>query len=144
MLKNTRLKIERMLRERGFQSETARMLLTVQIITAVFSMIAGLLLLPLTKWAFAFGVGACLATIGFWNLCRISQTYITMHFDRRIWLQLFIRFNLRLAFTGAVLFTALVILRLPLFPLIAGLAISMVCVLAWGLNKAVSKPIKES
>jgi hypothetical protein len=137
-------KTENILQARGFESEAARTLLGIQILAATAAMGVGLLALPLTIWPLAFGIGAGVAACSFWQLCRITQAFILQKFTRQLWLRLFLRFNLRLVLTGGVLFLAIISLSLPLLPLLVGLAISMICVMAWGVNRAVSKPIKES
>ena len=135
-------KMETALHRRGFVSADIRRLLALQILVSGTGLILGLAALPFTPRIFYFAVGAVLSVGNFWHLARFGQAHIRREFSAVIGIKLYLGFLLRLLITGLTLFILLGPLGAPPAPPLAGLAISIVVTIVWGVARTFRKPVE--
>lgn len=139
MIQKVRHSVESALYRRGFRQADVRRLVALQIMLA-----AGLsLLFAFTGvWGAAFAAGALIATVNFYALARFAQ--VAIHVPQGAAGAQVMRFFLRLAGTGLVLYGLIIWLRVPLSGLLAGLTTVVVTALAWSATRYSGQKVKEA
>lgn len=139
-----RQRIEKVLLVRGVVSPGARQLLCTQLLLTDISLALGVACAWFTLWPLAFGLGAAIALHNFWHLVRFAQAHILREFGVKAGARLIFGSNFRLVLTGIALYLLIVVCRVPVFPLIAGLSSVIVGITLWGFSKLQQTPIKET
>lgn len=134
--------LEKLLWKRGIQDETLREILVWQITAALLSLAAGGALWPLHPagaWLFWFGFGAFLSTWNFYALIKFIPKAISHGWSKNNLMGLLLHTNMRLLFTGILLYMALVWFKGSLSAILLGLAVLLVGMTAGGLKKALKR-----
>ncbi|SBV97502.1 putative ATP synthase I chain [uncultured delta proteobacterium] len=144
MLQKSRDTVERYLRNRGFTSPDSRRIVADQVLLTAAACIAGVLVLPLTAWGLAFGLGTLLATINLWQIARFAHWSVTRRFTGRLAVIGFCAFLFRFAGTGFVLYLLLIPARMPVIPLVAGLSSLVVWLSVMRFSRPAGHSCKEA
>ena len=135
--------LEKALWRRGVQDPTLREILCWQIAVTVIGLIGGgllWLLHPAGRWLFWFGFGALLSAWNFYALIKFVPKAISGGWSKRNLIALLVHTNMRLLFTGILLYMALVPFKGSISAVLSGLAVLLVGMTAGGLKKALKKP----
>ncbi len=135
--------LEKQLWRRGIQEGILREILCWQFAITGISLLAGGLLWPfhpLGAWIFWFGFGALLSAWNFYALIKFVPKVISDGWSTKNLIVLLVHTNMRLLFTGILLYMTLVWFKGPISALLAGLAVLLVGMTAGGLKKAMHKP----
>ncbi|WP_294624880.1 hypothetical protein [uncultured Bilophila sp.] len=135
--------LEKALWKRGIHDETLRQVLVWQIAAVLFTLTLGGALWafhPVGKWLFWFGFGALLSAWNFYALIKFVPKIISNGWSKNNLMGLLIHTNMRLLFTGILLYMALVWWQGPLSAILSGLAALLVGMTAVGLKKTMKKP----
>lgn len=143
-LASLRHALERRLYGLGFTMPVARHLLCTQVLVAAFGLLAGLLLLWLTLWPLAFGLGALIMTYSLWHIIRFAQVAVQQRFSAALGIRLGLGFSARLLLIGVALFALIALLKVPVVPLLLGLTSAVAGIVLWGIAKSSRKPVKEA
>jgi len=135
--------LDRGLYRAGFVHRDARRLILGQLVLAVCSSAAALLLSWGGLWGKAFAVGAALATVNFWWLARFGQHALSNAVGlagRTI-----VGSTLRLVGTTVVLYVLIVTVEAPVWAVLAGVSTVLATLVSWGVLKgAGSNRAKEA
>ena len=136
--------LEKRLWRSGVQDPTLREILCWQIGVVALSLIFGAALWPFHPagaWIFWFGFGALLSAWNFFALIKFVPKVISAGWSKSSLFALLLRTNMRLLFTGILLYMVLVWLKGPISAVLLGLGVLLVGMTAGGLKKALKKPI---
>lgn len=134
--------LEKKLWRSGVQDPTIREILCWQISVIGLSLFSGALLWPFHPagaWIFWFGFGALLSAWNFFALIKFVPRVITAGWSKSSLFALLFRTNMRLLFTGILLYIGLVWFKGPISAVLLGLAVLLVGMTAGGLKKALKK-----
>jgi len=135
--------IGRMLARVGFHHPEGRTLLRDQIMMALVTSLAALVLSQGGAWGVAWGCGAALITVNFWWMVRFAQGLLASTAGAVG--GSFFRFFARLGITGVGLYLMIVEAGWPVWAVLAGMSTVMVTILVWGALKwAGSNSAKEA
>ena len=137
------LALEKALWRRGVLDPTLREILCRQIAVCVVCLIGGGAIWPFHpagRWLFWFGFGALLSAWNFYALIKFVPKAISGGWSKKNLIALLVHTNMRLLFTGILLYTALVSFKGPISAVLSGLAVLLVGMTAGGLKKALKKP----
>lgn len=135
--------LEKRLWKRGIHDETLREVLAWQITVTILALSAGGALWafhPAGRWLFWFGFGALLSAWNFYALIKFVPKIISDGWSKNNLVGLLLHTNMRLLFTGILLYMALVWWQGPLSAILLGLAALLAGMTAAGLKKAIRKP----
>ncbi len=135
--------LEKRLWQRGILDGTLREILCWQILATLSSLLCGAALWPFHPagaWIFWFGFGALLSAWNFYALIKFVPKVISDGWGTKNLIALLVHTNMRLLFTGILLYTTLVWFKAPLSALLAGLAVLLVGMTAGALKKALGRP----
>lgn len=139
-----RQNLDRRLYRKGFASSEVRQFLGMQILLTATGLLLGIVLAWFTLWPLVFGAGAAITTYSLWHIARFAQAHIQQEFSRALAIRLFFGFICRLVVISIVLFVLVVLLKVPVAPLLAGLTSTVVSISLWGLSRFSRKPVKEA
>lgn len=91
---------------------------------------------PIGGWIFWFGFGALLSAWNFYALIKVVPKVISDGWNTKNLIVLLVHTNMRLLFTGILLYISLVWFKGPISALLTGLAVLLVGMTAGGLKKA--------
>lgn len=134
--------LEKFLWKHGIADESLREILVWQITAACLSLTAGGALWPFHPagaWLFWFGFGALLSTWNFYALIKFIPKIISHGWSKINLIGLLLHTNMRLLFTGILLYMALVWFKGSLSAILLGLAVLLVGMTAGGLKKALKR-----
>ncbi|MFQ8890407.1 MAG: hypothetical protein ACLR7Z_20620 [Bilophila wadsworthia] len=100
-----------------------------------------LALSPAGAWIFWFGFGALLSAWNFFALIKFVPKVISAGWSKSSLFALLLRTNMRLLFTGILLYMVLVWFKGSISAVLLGLAVLLVGMTAGGLKKALKKPV---
>ena len=135
--------LEKALWRRGVQDSTLREILCWQLAVTGICLIGGGLLWflhPLGRWLFWFGFGALLSAWNFYALIKFVPKAISGGWSKKNLIARLVHTNMRLLFTGILLYMALVPFKGSISAVLSGLAVLLVGMTAGGLKKALKKP----
>ena len=144
MLRTIRLEIEKRLRNRGIVSPDMRRVLSGQLLFTVAALVAGCLLLSVSVWPLAFGLGTLIAAVNLWCLARFVVRSVGRPYSPALGFVSFCTFLARFALTGIVLYLLLVRLHIPVVPLLAGLSTVVVGLAFRGAARLTGSTFKEA
>ena len=124
--------LEKALWRRGVQDSTLREILCWQLAVTGICLIGGGL--------FWFGFGALLSAWNFYALIKFVPKAISGGWSKKNLIALLVHTNMRLLFTGILLYMALVPFKGSISAVLSGLAVLLVGMTAGGLKKALKKP----
>ncbi|MEG2139310.1 MAG: hypothetical protein RRY20_00795 [Bilophila sp.] len=135
--------LEGWLWRRGIRDETLRKILRGQLVITLLTLGLGALLWlwfePVGRWLFWFGTGSALSAWNFYFLIKYIQRIIQAGWSKSALVGLLIHTNLRLLFTGVLLYTAIVWCKAILSALIPGLTVLFAGILVVSLEKALKR-----
>ena len=126
------------------QDPTIREILCWQISVIALSLLFGAVLWPFHPagaWSFWFGFGALLSAWNFFALIKFVPKVISAGWSKSSLFALLLRTNMRLLFTGILLYMVLVWFKGSISAVLLGLAVLLVGMTAGGLKKALKKPV---
>ena len=121
-----------------------REILCWQISVIALSLLFGAVLWPFHPagaWIFWFGFGALLSAWNFFALIKFVPKVISAGWSKSSLFALLLRTNMRLLFTGILLYMVLVWFKGSISAVLLGLAVLLVGMTAGGLKKALKKPV---
>ena len=124
--------LEKRLWRSGVQDPTIREILCWQISVIALSLLFGAVL-----WRF----GALLSAWNFFALIKFVPKVISAGWSKSSLFALLLRTNMRLLFTGILLYMVLVWFKGSISAVLLGLAVLLVGMTAGGLKKALKKPV---
>ena len=128
-------RLEGWLLRRGYVHPEVRELVRNQVLLTALVLAASALAFPFWDGAWALAVGTGLVTLYFCSLARFGQR-ITGYANRREAVAaVLVRFYLRLAVTGLVLFVCIAWLGAKPLPLLAGISTVVVNFIVWGVAR---------
>ena len=133
----------RILLRQGEQDPTIREILCWQLSVIALSLFFGAVLWPFHPagaWIFWFGFGALLSAWNFFALIKFVPKVISAGWSKSSLFALLLRTNMRLLFTGILLYMVLVWFKGSISAVLLGLAVLLVGMTAGGLKKALKKP----
>ena len=136
--------LEKRLWRSGVQDPTIREILCWQISVIALSLLFGAVLWPFHPagaWIFWFGFGALLSAWNFFALIKFVPKVISAGWSKSSLFALLLRTNMRLLFTGILLYMVLVWFKGSISAVLLGLAVLLVGMTAGGLKKALKKPV---
>lgn len=126
--------IDAWLWKRDLRLAPIRLILRIQIGIAVLSLVAGLVLLPWTRWGIWFGLASSLSVWIFYALAKSALSIIHEGWSTSAALRLWLHTSGRLLIVGVFLYTSIVWWNAPVSALIAGLSMLVAPLLASGLD----------
>ena len=135
--------LEKRLWRSGVQDPMIREILCWQLSVIALSLFFGAVLWPFHPagaWIFWFGFGALLSAWNFFALLKFVPKVISAGWSKSSLFALLLRTNMRLLFTGILLYMVLVWFKGSISAVLLGLAVLLVGMTAGGLKKALKKP----
>ena len=129
--------LEKRLWRSGVQDPTIREILCWQISVIALSLLFGAVLWPFHPagaWIFWFGFGALLSAWNFFALIKFVPKVISAGWSKSSLFALLLRTNMRLLFTGILLYMVLVWFKGSISAVLLGLAVLLVGMTAGGLK----------
>lgn len=134
--------LEKTLWKRGLENPLLREILCWHICITGAALGLGVCLWPWTAgWFFWFGVAATLSAWNFYALIRFVPSVIQGGWSKSNLISLLINTNMRLLFTGILLYLCLTWFKASISALLSGLALLLVIITALGLKKALKKKV---
>ena len=136
--------LEKRLWRSGVQDPMIREILCWQLSVIALSLFFGAVLWPFHPagaWIFWFGFGALLSAWNFFALIKFVPKVISAGWSKSSLFALLLRTNMRLLFTGILLYMVLVWFKGSISAVLLGLAVLLVGMTAGGLKKALKKPV---
>lgn len=136
--------LEKRLWRSGVQDPMIREILCWQLSVIALSLFFGAVLWPFHPagaWIFWFGFGALLSAWNFFALLKFVPKVISAGWSKSSLFALLLRTNMRLLFTGILLYMVLVWFKGSISAVLLGLAVLLVGMTAGGLKKALKKPV---
>lgn len=130
--------------KQGIRDPLLRKILRSQMFVTLLTLGAGLLLWvwfdTLGSWLFWFGAGSALSAWNFYALIKYVQRVIIEGWSKNALVGLLIHTNIRLLFTGVLLYTAIIWCDALISALLPGLAVLLAGIVIAGLEKVLKKP----
>ena len=142
LMERAQLRMERLLRDRGYTQPEVRRLVVVQVVLAIVTSAVMLAASALGRLGWSYAAGALLATLNFAALARFVQHLV--YVQRGAVTALLFRFYGRMLFTGLVLFGLIYSAKASLPGLLAGLSTVVVTGVYWGLSRNAGNNVKEA
>ena len=141
--KGIRHALEKQLWKRGVRDAMLRDILCWQVLITAGSLLSGAAVWPFHPagaWLFWFGFGAFLSAWNFYALIKFVPKVISDGWSGKSLMVLLIHTNIRLLFTGILLYISLVWFKGPVSALLTGLGVLLVTMTAGGLKKVLIRP----
>lgn len=140
MITSTHRKIERLLYLRGFSAPIIRSLMAIQIMIAAVCIAISIATFWFTLYPTSFTIGTLITVVNFWHIARFCMKYVGPEVQSNLSLTYFFIFLLKFFLIGIVLFMAIYFLRIPLFPLLVGLTLTVATIVMWAVLNTHRKP----
>jgi len=137
-------KIDGYLYSRGFVRPEVRRLVRFQFILTLFASGAGLALCWFYLWPLHFAIGVGLAAFNFYSLAKFIQQIVFMTYSRQILTELLIRFFGRLLLSGLLLYVLIIVVKVSIVALLAGLTSVVATISVWGCAQLGEHKVKEA
>lgn len=130
--------------KQGIRDPLLRKILYSQILVTLLTLGTGLFLWvwfdTFGSWLFWFGAGSALSAWNFYALIKYVQKVIIVGWSKKALVGLLIHTNIRLLFTGVLLYMAIIWCKALISALLPGLAVLLAGIVVVGLEKVLKKP----